>query len=104
MKQGSHAAKHFFTIFHEPAVGRLRLLQCHRHEEQFNMKPGSREIYDELLVNRCQQRDAAAWDELARRWNDRLFYYLRQMSRDEQDALNAGYRTSGYMPSGEFMR
>lgn len=48
----------------------------------------SREIYDELLVTRCRQRDLAAWDELVDRWNDRLYYYLRRLIDDEQDAKN----------------
>jgi len=49
----------------------------------------SREIYDELLVIRCKRRDPAAWDELVRRWNDRLLYYLRRLIDDEHDATNA---------------
>jgi RNA polymerase sigma-70 factor (ECF subfamily) len=49
----------------------------------------SQEIYDELLVIRCQKRDLAAWDELVRRWSDRLGYYLRRLIDHEQDALNA---------------
>ena len=53
------------------------------------MNRTSREIYDELLVIRCRQRDLAAWDELVQRWNDRLLYYLRRLSDDEQKAANA---------------
>lgn len=53
------------------------------------MNRTSREIFDELLVIRCQQRDVAAWDELVQRWSDRLFYYLRRLIDDEQDATNA---------------
>ena len=53
------------------------------------MNRPSREIYDELLVTRCQKRDLAAWDELVLRWNDRLWYYLRRLIDDEQDAANA---------------
>ena len=52
------------------------------------MNRTSREIYDELLVTRCRQRDAAAWDELVKRWNDRLFYYLGRLIDDEQEATN----------------
>jgi RNA polymerase sigma-70 factor (ECF subfamily) len=48
----------------------------------------SAEIYDELLVARCQRRDLAAWDELVRRWSDRLHYYLRRLIDHEQDATN----------------
>jgi RNA polymerase sigma-70 factor (ECF subfamily) len=53
------------------------------------MNRASSEIFDELLVTRCQQRDLAAWDELVRRWNDRLLYYVRRLIDDEQDATNA---------------
>jgi RNA polymerase sigma-70 factor (ECF subfamily) len=52
------------------------------------MNRTSREIYDELLVTRCQRRDLAAWDELVERWNDRLYYYLRRLIDHEQDATN----------------
>ena len=49
----------------------------------------SREIYDELLVTRCKGRDVAAWDELVRRWNGRLLYYLRRLIDQESDATSA---------------
>jgi RNA polymerase sigma-70 factor (ECF subfamily) len=48
----------------------------------------SRDIYDELLVIRCRKRDLAAWDELVRRWNDRLWYYLRRLIDHDHDAAN----------------
>ena len=45
------------------------------------------DIRDELLVLRCLRRDLSAWDELVRRYNDRLFYYVRRMiDQDEQAA------------------
>ncbi|MBC8116330.1 MAG: sigma-70 family RNA polymerase sigma factor [Candidatus Saccharimonas sp.] len=45
------------------------------------------DIRDELLVLRCLRRDLEAWDELVRRYNDRLFYYVRRMvDQDEQAA------------------
>jgi RNA polymerase sigma-70 factor (ECF subfamily) len=53
------------------------------------MSRTSREIYDELLVTRCRQRDLAAWDELVHRWNDRLLYYMRRLIDHEDDATNA---------------
>lgn len=53
------------------------------------MSRSSDEIYDELLVIRCQRRDLAAWDELVERWNRRLLYYLRRLIDHEQDATNA---------------
>jgi RNA polymerase sigma-70 factor (ECF subfamily) len=49
----------------------------------------SADIYDELLALRCGRRDVAAWDELVRRWNDRLLYYLRRLIGREHDAVNA---------------
>jgi RNA polymerase sigma-70 factor (ECF subfamily) len=33
------------------------------------------QLYDELLVLRCQHHDAAAFDELVRRWQQRLWRY-----------------------------
>ena len=53
------------------------------------MNRSSQEIYDELLVVRCRRGDLAAWDELVRRWSDRLHYYLRRLIDHEQDATNA---------------
>jgi RNA polymerase sigma factor (sigma-70 family) len=53
------------------------------------MQRTSREIYDELLVIRCRKGDSAAWNELVERWNDRMFYYLRRLIDNEQDAANA---------------
>lgn len=53
------------------------------------MQRTSREIYDELLVIRCRQGDSAAWNELVARWNGRLYYYLRRLIDNEQDAANA---------------
>jgi RNA polymerase sigma-70 factor (ECF subfamily) len=48
----------------------------------------SQEIYDELLVMRCRRRELPAWDELVRRWSDRLLYYLRRLIDHEEDATN----------------
>lgn len=42
-------------------------------------------IYNQLLVLQCQQGSKEAWEELVRRWNDRLFYYIRRMVCDEQN-------------------
>lgn len=45
------------------------------------------DIRDELLVLRCLRRDLPAWDELVHRYNDRLYYYVRRMvDQDEQAA------------------
>ena len=38
---------------------------------------------DDLLVVRCQARDEQAFRELVRRWEPRLYYYLRRVIEDE---------------------
>jgi len=43
-------------------------------------------IYNELLVLRCQRGDKVAWEELVHNWQDRLFYYIRRLVDDEQEA------------------
>ena len=43
-------------------------------------------IYSELLVLRCRRGDQAAMEELIRRWERRLFYYIRRLVDDEEDA------------------
>jgi RNA polymerase sigma-70 factor (ECF subfamily) len=50
------------------------------------MTRSAADIQDELLVVRCQRRDVAAWDELVARWNDRLYYFLRRLIDDPQEA------------------
>lgn len=45
------------------------------------------DIRDELLVLRCLRRDLSAWDELIRHYHDRLFYFVRRMvDQDDQAA------------------
>jgi len=43
-------------------------------------------IYYELLVMRCQRGQADAFCELVRAWEKRLFYYIRRLVDEEQDA------------------
>ncbi len=43
-------------------------------------------IYYELLVLRCRRGQADAFCELIRAWEKRLFYYIRRLIDDEQDA------------------
>ena len=43
-------------------------------------------IYYELLVLRCRQGQKDALEELVRSWERRLFYYIRRLVEDEQDA------------------
>jgi len=43
-------------------------------------------IYYELLVLRCRRGQKDAFQELVRAWEKRLFYYIRRLVDDEQDA------------------
>lgn len=43
-------------------------------------------IYFELLVLRCRQGRKDALEELVRTWERRLFYYIRRLVDNEQDA------------------
>jgi RNA polymerase sigma factor (sigma-70 family) len=43
-------------------------------------------IYYELLVLRCQRGQRNAIEELIRTWEGRLFYYIRRLVDDEQQA------------------
>ena len=46
-------------------------------------------IYYELLVLRCRRRDTGALEELVHHWEKRLFYYLRRLVDDEEDAWDS---------------
>ena len=50
------------------------------------MSRSADDIYDELLVLRCQRGDVGAWDELVLRYNQRLFYYVRRLVEDHDHA------------------
>lgn len=50
-------------------------------------------IYCELLVLRCKRGDETAWQELIGHWERRLFYYIRRMVDDEQDAWDVLQQT-----------
>jgi RNA polymerase sigma-70 factor (ECF subfamily) len=43
-------------------------------------------IYYELLILRCRRQDGAAMEELIRHWERRLFYYIRRLADNEEDA------------------
>ena len=43
-------------------------------------------IYYELLVLRCQQGHKSAFEELIKKWEQRLFYYIHRLIEDEQEA------------------
>jgi RNA polymerase sigma factor (sigma-70 family) len=42
--------------------------------------------YNELLVCRCRAGNCSAWEELVEHWDRRLFYYIRRLVEDEQEA------------------
>lgn len=44
------------------------------------------QVYYELLILRCRRQDRSAQDELIRCWEKRLFYYVRRLLDDEEDA------------------
>lgn len=46
-------------------------------------------IRNELLVLRCQQGESAAIQELIDTWERRLFYYLRRLLENEEEAWDA---------------
>lgn len=43
-------------------------------------------VYTELLVLRSQRGEREAREELIRRWENKLYYYLRRLADSEQDA------------------
>jgi RNA polymerase sigma factor (sigma-70 family) len=47
---------------------------------------GKQAIYYELLVLRCRRGRKDALEELVRSWERQLFYYIRRLVDDEQDA------------------
>jgi RNA polymerase sigma factor (sigma-70 family) len=52
-------------------------------------KPSTRDqdqVLNELLALRCKRGDFTAFEELSRAWQPRLFYYLRRLVDEEQDA------------------
>ena len=57
---------------------------------KMNHKEG---IKDELLVLRCQEGDAAAFEELLERWQDRLWRHAWRLTGDEDAAWDAMQET-----------
>jgi len=57
------------------------------------LKSEKEAIYYELLVLRCRRRDKTALEELIRHWEKRLFYYIRRLVDDEQDAWDILQKT-----------
>jgi RNA polymerase sigma-70 factor, ECF subfamily len=50
-------------------------------------------IYEELLALRCRRGEKAALEELVRTWEKRLFYFIRRLVDDEQDAWDVLQQT-----------
>ncbi|MCL2648886.1 MAG: sigma-70 family RNA polymerase sigma factor [Phycisphaerales bacterium] len=50
-------------------------------------------IYCELLTLRCRRGDQAAWQELTEHWERRLFYFVRRIVGNEQDAWDVLQQT-----------
>ena len=50
------------------------------------MRRTAEAIYQELLAVRCRRGDKAALEELVRTWEKRLFYFVRRLVDEEQDA------------------
>jgi RNA polymerase sigma-70 factor (ECF subfamily) len=50
------------------------------------MRKSRNQIYDELLVIKCQQGDKDAFDELVERWQQRLWHYACRVTGSESAA------------------
>jgi RNA polymerase sigma-70 factor, ECF subfamily len=50
-------------------------------------------IYEELLALRCRRGEKAALEELVRTWEKRLFYFIRRLVDEEQDAWDVLQQT-----------
>jgi len=47
------------------------------------------QVYYELLILRCRRQDRSAQQELVACWEQRLFYYIRRLMDDEEEAWDA---------------
>ncbi len=57
------------------------------------MQKSRAQIYDELLVLKCQQKNRDAFDELVARWQKRLWHYAFQVIRSESAAWDVVQET-----------
>jgi RNA polymerase sigma factor (sigma-70 family) len=57
------------------------------------MSRDAKRIYEELLVRRCQEREAKALGELVACFESRLFYYVRRLVHHEVDAWDVLQKT-----------
>jgi RNA polymerase sigma-70 factor (ECF subfamily) len=53
---------------------------------RFALQTKRQTIELEILVLRCQRGERAAFDELVRAWERKLFFYVRRLVADEEDA------------------
>ncbi len=74
------------NLVHKKRPGKIRL-NLSAHWRNYNIeRPKEKRrltekqaIYYELLVLRCRQGQADAFQDLARSWEKRLFYYIRRL-------------------------
>jgi RNA polymerase sigma-70 factor (ECF subfamily) len=57
------------------------------------MRKSRSQIYDELLVIKCQQGDREALEELAGRWQERLWHYAYRVTGSESAAWDIAQET-----------
>ena len=57
------------------------------------MRRTTEAIYEELLALRCRRGEKAALEELVRTWEKRLFYFIRRLVDEEQDAWDVLQQT-----------
>jgi RNA polymerase sigma factor (sigma-70 family) len=57
------------------------------------MRKNRAQIYDELLVIKCQQGDREAFDELVGRWQQRLWHYAYRVTGSESAAWDVVQET-----------
>jgi RNA polymerase sigma factor (sigma-70 family) len=50
-------------------------------------------VLQELLVLRCIRGESRAFEELIREWEERLFYYIRRLVANEEDAWDVLQQT-----------
>jgi RNA polymerase sigma-70 factor (ECF subfamily) len=50
-------------------------------------------VYNELLVLRVRRGDRSALEEMVRHWGNRLFYYIRRLLDNDEDAWDAHQET-----------
>lgn len=74
----------FFAFSIEPITLLLQPLFSKCKENPLGLDKEA--IYCELLVLRCRRGDRGVWQQMIEHWDRRLFYYIRRIVEDEQDA------------------